>query len=821
MPSKSLILLPPECYCNNAGQACDSVRPANRPTDLQVFIAHQFDPATAEWASLLKDELTGYGIRVTLPISSKTSGVLFCKLCQQIRQCTAIVSELTALNRNVIFEHGFALGIGCRGVIARKKNRASHSILDALKDIERIEYDNVEDVGAHVAELAASSELEIQPAANGEAKILGEWDLSAYETRLKQVCFLKAGQPNTDSIKRIDKVLRRSAFRSISIDPSEYTTHQLFEYARQIRESFAVVGHFVSDKDSNHEELNALTALLLGLAVGLGKRIAVFQELPIKHQMIDLGGVLHGYERVEDLQTTLEDFLERWAADSDAEHRKLLAPAKKLVIPRFVLDIGNPAAESDDLLTKAFVYTQYTQWAREGQKFLMVGAKGAGKSAIYKYLQEEIEPAAKQSSIFLEFTTFEVRRLMEVAKESIAVHPDLLFRAFWRSNLLVELALEFISAAGPGYKSSKEYLELSRWIDALDIGETTDYYDRFLKVAGISDEDLGSMPRERFVALRFNVAEKWLRELLRGWIFFVYADHLDESWEAGNDLHKAYLTAFVHECFLLSNSIGRSVRPVLFIRDDILAHLRKGEQEADKWNVGKIEWTKPELVQMLEARIKAGFNAPEDSDFSWDTVLPQAFMEQRTIDYLLDRTFLRPRDAIVLMQWIINYAQSEGGLVASEPTIRKALRTFADSRLANLEKEVDIRISDVGQAVRTILPCFSVEWTVPEEEVKDALHAANWPNFTLEDLYTAGALCYVDGEERLMSNRNHTFEVARDLAKAMATEETRTIRFLGIVPVTKKSESHSPAITLHPAFHALVDRLSPPVKFRSEVALRQ
>lgn len=816
MKVNSLIVLPPGSYCNNAKSACGLVRGATRPSEPSVFIAHPFDPGTAEWVTLLQTELSKYGIKAQLPVSSPGTGILFCKICQQIRESSAIVSELTTLNRNVIFEHGFALGIGCRGVIVRNKNRAVHSILDVLSDIERKDYDNVEEAAEHIAQLASQGDLDILAGTSGEAKILGEWDLSTYPLKPKQVCLLKAGQANTDSIRRLERVLRQSAFEHVVVDPQEYTSHQLFDYARLIKESFAVVGHFVTDQNPNHTTLNALTALLLGLAVGLGKRVAVFQEQPMSHQMVDLGGVLHRYANLEQLQSNLQDHLKVWLPQADAEELAAANVKPKITVPRHVLDIGNPAAEADSLVTKAFLYTQYAEWAQNGQKFLIVGAKGAGKSAIYKFMEEEVEFTSKTKPIFLEFTAFEVRRLMEAADDTAgSIHPDLLFRAFWRSNLLVEVAAAFRSTAGAGYNTSKEFIDLCSWLDDLQLDDTQDYFDRFLKVAGLGGMSLSELTKEQFVALRFNRAEQWLRELLKGWQFVVFADKLDESWETGNERQREYLRAFVHECFLLSNSLSNMVKPVLFLRKDILAELRVGEAEADKWNIGTIEWTKPELVKMLEERVKVSENLI-GKDFSWNEFLPQAFRGQRSIDYLLDRTYLTPRDAIVLLQWIINYAQSEGGLPASEAVVRRALKTFSENRLVNLDQEVHVE-GGVAILVRALLPVFAKGFEVSERVTLDALVASGSGEIAMTQLYDAGVLCYVDGEQRLMSSRTHSFAMARNLAKDVVTVSEIVTAWLLVFKRKNGVESRSPAVSLHPALHGLLDKMSEPVVFRADV----
>jgi hypothetical protein len=73
-----------------------------------------------------------------------------------------------------------------------------------------------------------------------------------------------------------------------------------------------------------------------------------------------------------------------------------LTPAKQ--IPDFSMDVKSwlpefkVAAESDDTLISYFLKTPYLTSVTTGAKWLVLGRKGTGKTAIYEYLTASANP---------------------------------------------------------------------------------------------------------------------------------------------------------------------------------------------------------------------------------------------------------------------------------------------------------------------------------------------------------------------------------------------------------------------------------------------
>lgn len=811
----------PAARCCSTEQLCEQHRGAPLHNGQKVFIAHPFDPVFTEWAKEVREEIEGYGISAVLPEDDLTTGVVFCKICQQIRGCTAILSEFTALNRNVIFEHGFGLAIGMRGVIAVDKTRRKPSILTNFRDIEWKEYESREEVVLHVATLAENDKLLKEPSANGVPKVLGEWDLDDVATDFDKVCFLRTDQPNRDNVKRITSILRRCPFDVTTVEPEEFQTHRLLDHCRTIKSSFAVVGHYVSSDTIDHEKHNALTALLLGLAVGFGKRILVLQEKPIDKQMIDLGGVLREYKTLGELERILLEKIQEWKQLASVEqdsHKTITSLAETRAA---VLRLGTPQAENDDLLAEAFFDTRYFRKAEGAYTFLMAGKKGSGKSAIFQYLGQTYERRPKRRAIFLEFTSLEVQRLREV---SDAFNPrpsvQLLLRTFWRANLILDLVDEVLDETPAALKSDPAYLALVQWRESLPIGDEKDYVERFLAAIGASTFEQTYIDAQLLVKTRFPEVEKLLKTLIEGWEIHLYADRLDEGWDSNDPLAKELVVSFVHECHSLLNSLPGIVRPVLFMQEVMLTALKEGVLESDKWEQARIKWSRRDLRQMLEKRLRVAMSST--SDVAWNAILPEEMHGQEAIDYLLDRTFLRPRDAVALLQRVVDEALSVDDLPASESDVARALRFFAEDRLLNLTNEMAAIYPALDQVVEHLGPLFTTDEFTDADEMlirlrglpdiprlawaldEDAVHA----------LYDASVICLKDEEGKLIWREVLSYEQA--LGVCAKKERNRQLPVHRLVPLLTKRETYfTPYVRLHPALDGNFDFRRDPVEFRS------
>ncbi len=119
--------LVPPAYCQYADGPCDQA--FEKPSDRGPFFLYPSQPqqiaATIE-AAVAKANATrrqfNWSTWRDLPIAGQ---IIFCEVCKGIRYSSTVVADVTTLNFNVLFEIGFALGLGMPVVPVRLGFRTS------------------------------------------------------------------------------------------------------------------------------------------------------------------------------------------------------------------------------------------------------------------------------------------------------------------------------------------------------------------------------------------------------------------------------------------------------------------------------------------------------------------------------------------------------------------------------------------------------------------------------------------------------------------------------------------------------------------------
>ncbi len=795
------------------------------PSEVSFFFAHPFTPAKTEWIKNLSLEIKDrFGAEIHLPAEEATGGVLFCKLCHQIRSSTAIVSEITDLNRNVLFEHGFAIALGRRSVLVRQKGIVRESELDVISDLERNEYDNREEVLEYIGRLYPEN-LNLEFADSGEPKILGKWDMTPYEPIGTRVAFLKIGQQKTDGLRRIEKILRRSGLEIDPIDADEHTTHMLHSYCVRLRQSKYVVGHFVRDDRNDHESQNALVALLLGIALGLGREVIILQEGPVTKPMIDLKGVIHKYETEAQAQSIVEHALKPWRSAAATYKSAAASRSVALMTKKAAISIGGSIAESDELLGECFLPTEAFEWAKNGSRFLITGPRGAGKTAIFKTVLETLSDNVHTRVISIEPTEIEMTYVQNLSRlEYPDQSPELVLRSTWRLCLLSEIAFRIIEAAGPGAQYDQQFIDLKEYLSESGLDKEMDLGERFvgfIKALGSSSDP--TQERLKVLEARLPRLRKLLEPLLADIEVRLFIDNLDRAWNEGETVISKCVAAIVQECFNLEHEFPGRIKPVLFLRKDILDALRREGADPDKWKPGEIKWTRPRLRELLETRLEVGLTKAGTMPvgIAWEALLPAHMYGQEGIAYVIDRCLLRPRDCMNTLQHIIS--ESGGGTsgIATVADVEAALRASSKDRLINAAREYRSSLPDLEPVVRQLVDHLPSNAQATSGLVHDVMNQMsdsvqhNWiqQEDVLKGLFEMSVICFVGEEESLIEVGRYDFRQASDAGQ----RETR----VSVVPRFKffpfifmrQIEWSEHRIALHPSYRHLREFDHDPVRY--------
>lgn len=186
--------------------------------------------------------------------------------------------------------------------------------------------------------------------------------------------------------------------------------------------------------------------------------------------------------------------------------------------------------------------------------------------------------------------------------------------------------------------------------------------------------------------------------------FYVSIDMLDEDWADDRIRFKLIrsLIAVVNQFQRLSN-----VKIILAIRSDLLykiIHLETVsgfQEEKYKSLYLTLKWDKQELKKIVETRInKLIKRTYTKGDITFKDVFPAHIDTQDTFDYILERTFYRPRDLIVFINECLELVSDRPQISAS--LIKEAEFNYSSERLQSLSNEWHKLLPDLSHTTQLL-----------------------------------------------------------------------------------------------------------------------
>ncbi len=275
------------------------------------FLAYPFKPK--KWPSFmkqLKTELINKRIDVVCPVDKDEdfpeTGILFCKLCKMICSTNSIICEITEINQNVMFEAGYALGLGkyCHLLIDRNYDPSQRNSLDLIEDLQQKRY------------------LDPQTCSN-EFKLKEEDIYHLLPIRppkitnsccKKDINYIKSSVflliPDDEYHLKVVKPKVESLLKNRKINNAEKILgHDLCNHCKAIQESEFVIGDFVSDTSIKKEEKNSKISFLLGFSLAKGKKVILLQQEPAHKKIIDFGKMTKLYTNADQIQIPASEIL--------------------------------------------------------------------------------------------------------------------------------------------------------------------------------------------------------------------------------------------------------------------------------------------------------------------------------------------------------------------------------------------------------------------------------------------------------------------------------------------------------------------------------
>lgn len=368
---------------------------------------------------------------------------------------------------------------------------------------------------------------------------------------------------------------------------------------------------------------------------------------------------------------------------------------------------GSDSAERDykqGFLSKVFLETAFYSRVQKGQSELVVGRKGAGKSAICLFLRETLRSEGMRVALL---TPESLSQQKMQALQVNSINKEEFYLQTWKYILLVRIAFEIQEIVDHRqalnlHPQHEDLKAISMFLSQQgekrkDFGASlTGMFKVFSKISmsiGLFSGDLEFQRSKESEDLIesisiFEDSLKRLLQYLNHQQIYILIDKVDEVWDDTEE-SKRMISGLLRAVASVNESL-ENVGSVVFLRSDIYDVLKF--HDVDKYNSQTefISWSKSNLRELLENRIR--FSAGESKSNSTSMDIWTALFESRvgrdsSFEYIVSRTLRRPREAIQFCNRALRFAQDSGSEKITANHVLRAERQYSAEKLRDLSSE--------------------------------------------------------------------------------------------------------------------------------------
>lgn len=388
------------------------------------------------------------------------------------------------------------------------------------------------------------------------------------------------------------------------------------------------------------------------------------------------------------------------------------------------------AAEDDKYLFDCFIDTGDLSLLTDTKdsKCIVLGRTGSGKSALLEVIKnsEENTISLLPQELSLNYiTNSTIIRFFE----NLGIKLDLFYQLLWRHVLVVELIKKKYNIANE--ESEKTFFERIRSIFDKDKNkeEAIDYFiewgDKFwletdkrikelttklenelsatadmsgigLPLSGTASDNLSREKIEEVIHRAQKVVNSVQIQKLNKVIsllaedifidqqqkYFILIDKLDDEW-VDDELRHRLIRALIETIKTFKKIIP--VKIIVSLRTDLLSrvfeHTRDSGFQEEKYDdlILRLKWTRTELHELLDKRISQLIKSQYTSaGADFNGIFTGKPNREKPIDYILDRTLMRPRDAISFVNICLDRAYGEAEI--NTAIIKSAEKQYSKKR---------------------------------------------------------------------------------------------------------------------------------------------
>lgn len=617
---------------------------------------------------------------------------------ENIERSEFIVADITSLNYNVVYEIGYAIGLGKRTIIIRNSTTGVASDeLNRIGIFDTLGYENY------------STDMDL--ATTITKNISDHVILTDFPKNYTHPLYLVSCATTNEASQRIISRVRKTKLNYRSFTPTEDIRLSATSAIENIASSLGVVLDWreVKDGDFISKRHNIRTAFCAGLAHALQIETVIFSA-PNSLVPLDFRNSTIPVSRIEDIDDGFAEFVPAISMAFQVSRRTPIRPVSRLSD----ITLGDSSAENElGEINRYFFRSATFTAATKGNVRTIVGRKGSGKTALWARIKSYLS-GSKIIIVDLKPEGYQLVRLREEVLEHLSFGQKLhLATAFWEYLLLLEIATKIVDTDKKIHTRNPRltagYQEIAEMVSEYsDLGDS-DFSERLHRLstdlAGELSSDrefmTGNFSGHELTNKIYSVDIKKLRSALStyllekdgAWILF---DNLDRGWPVHGleDVDFVILRALIDAARKIERAFSKNgvkIHTVVFIRDDIYSELVSRTSDFGKEQPQRIDWRDPDQLREL-VRLRLADNeelASGQFDEVWEKICCSHYKGEETSQFFIERSMMRPRNLINLINHCRGVAINMQHQKIEEKDIEKGVNAFSTDLLVELSREME------------------------------------------------------------------------------------------------------------------------------------
>lgn len=669
--------------------------------------------------------------------------ILIETITSKIDQCDALVAEVSSMNRNVLFEAGYALARNKLLYLAIDESLATATRLwdgvGLLSTTGRLNY--------HGNGLTLAEQIQHEAVAADDNTLLATL-LAESAQQQENAIFAPSVPVHFQAADMLDKELSNRGDIQILAGGDDLGLAPLSYYASEIYRSAGAILHFMNPDRTRAIEHNARASFLAGFAHGWERPILMLAETEYRSPL-DYRDLLFNYSTAAQMVKRVESWLAAIPIKPGTS-RRLGRLAMSLSLP--VSSFGQYVAENEDsTLEDYFVQTSEFTELLNGQASVFVGRKGTGKTATMLQAAADLSKDRRNLVVKVKPAAYELSGLIElISRFHAASGAEYLTNNLWNFLLSTEVAVQLLARAEEqpaGFGGSAALAALASRLDRMNVDPRSDLASRLEDtveaiISGVTsttnDRELKAVVANALGTHSFRDLHRELQDALGSFQrVAILVDNLDKAWErdAAFEPISKFLLALLSASGQVRKALTRGGNVLwltlgIFLRTDIYEVMTRYAREPDKIGPLSVQWHDPELlVRVLEERYEARRRRRNRSDDDmWAAIFPAEVHGLPTKDYMLWRILPRPRDMIYFGNAALTTALNRRHSVITQDDIAMADESYSRFAYEALAVESDAQGFDLEEVLYSFV---GLNATITEQDVEAAVSRVSDPDEAL------------------------------------------------------------------------------------------